>query len=253
MSAKNNNAMYVRATGSGSPVVFVHGAGGSGQLFANQFQAFRDDLRCYFVDLPGHGKSPRTGEPTISGYAQAAAEFIQTLGSPVSLVGQSMGGAIAMELALEHRELVERLVLVGTGCRLPVSEMILTGLENDYKGTTEKIVRYCFSKNAKPDLLERARREMARMSPEIVRADVRSCAGFDACARLSELAIPTLIICGSNDVMTPQHLSVQLHGLIENSQLELISDGSHMVMLEQPSMFNRLVLQFLTLAHPSRA
>src|ERR1043165_6688437 len=110
MSVKPSSATYYRVTGSGSPVVFLHGAGGSGQLFAKQFQALRHRFRSYFLDLPGHGKSPPILKPDISNYARALESWISDLKTPVTVVGHSMGGAIALELAVRRPALVERLV-----------------------------------------------------------------------------------------------------------------------------------------------
>ncbi len=222
------------------PVVFLHGAGGSSRLFGNQFQAFRDLTACYFPDLPGHGESLHPiGVPSIALYAEAVADFINHLPAPAVLVGHSMGGAVALELALTNPGLVQGLVLAGTGCRLPVTGKILEGLETDYAATFDTIVRYCFSKSVDPDLLAHARAEIRKTDPEIVRADFHACHAFDCCGRVGEITLPTLIICGSKDMMTPLSFSQQLHSSIRDSTMEIVPGGSHMLMLEQPETFNR--------------
>jgi len=233
--------MQYRVTGNGPPVVFLHGAGGSARLWGNQFQAFRDLSRCYFLDLPGHGASPPIPNITIESYAAAVSDFLAELDEPAILVGHSMGGAIALEVALTTRTNLRGLVLAGAGCRLPVSQKLLSGLNSDYESTADSIIRYCFSKNADPELLVRARAEMRNTSPEIVRADFNACTAFDRCADAGNVRIPTLIVCGEKDIMTPPAFSQQLHSVIPDSRLEVVPRGSHMLMLEFPNEFNDIL------------
>lgn len=234
--------MFYRATGEGTPIVFIHGAAGSGRLFGNQFQAFREQHRCYFLDLPGHGGSASIpASPTVEGYAAKVSEFIQGIGEPVTLVGHSMGGGVALEVALSRPELLSRLVLLGTGCRLPVAEKILAGLETDFEATLDSVLRYCFSRTVDPELLSKARYEMGKVPREVVRTDFLMCNAFDCCARLAEIGTPTLIICGEKDVMTPVSFSENLHRGIPGSRLEVIPQGSHMLMLEFPDQLNGLL------------
>ena len=232
--------MRSRATGKGPPVVFVHGAAGSGQNFAAQVQAFRDIHTCHFVDLAGHG-------PSIEDYAGAVAQFIESLKEPVTLVGHSMGGAIAIEVALRRASLLRGLVLAGTGCRLPVSEKLLQSFETDYEKAIASVTRYCFSKEVDPELLRRAQREIANVPPELVKSDFHHCNAFDRCARIAEIQVPTLVVCGTKDVMTPPPFSEALANAIPGAVLEWIPDGSHMAMSENPAVFNEILRRFLVL------
>jgi pimeloyl-ACP methyl ester carboxylesterase len=158
-----------------------------------------------------------------------------------------MGGGVAIEVALSRPDLLHGLVLAGTGCRLPVSERILNGLENDYENTLDQVARYCLSKTVDPELFRRTRAEMGRCPPEVVRADFAACVSFNRCVAVRDIPIPTLVICGTRDVMTPLSSSEQLRDSIPNARLETIPEGSHMVMLEQPSGFNAILGRFLVL------
>ncbi len=238
--------LHYRKTGpdarTQSSIVFLHGAGGSSTLFGNQFQAFRELANCYFLDLPGHGGSLRPiEEPSIEMYAEEVNHFINYLPAPAVLVGHSMGGTVALRVALSNPDLIQYLILAGTGCRLAVSEKILTGLETEYEATVEKILRYCFSRSVDPELFARARDEVRKVDPGIVRADFRACNVFDCCNRLKEINIPALIICGDNDVMTPPAHSQQLQTSISGARLHVIPGGSHMLMLERPAEFNTII------------
>lgn len=245
MPYTGDTLLHYRETGDGKPVVFLHGAAGSGQLFSAQFQAFRDIVKCYFLDLPGHGKSPAISGGSVADYADVVIRFLEEIGRPAAMVGHSMGGAIALEVALRAKVPLLGLVLVGTGCRLPVSEKVLRGLETDFEATLSTVVRYCFSKAVLEELLERAVSEAQKTDPAIVRRDFQACNTFDCCERLAEIRIPAFVICGEKDVMVPPPASELLASSIPGARLEIIPRGSHSVMLEQPGAFNDLVFRFL--------
>lgn len=238
--------LHYRKTGSGPAdkpaMVFLHGAGGSSRLWASQYQAFRDTTACYFLDLPGHGESLHpVEEPSIDLYAREVMNFIDYLSAPAILVGHSMGGGVALSIALSEPALLQALVLAGTGCGLPVSQKLLTALDTNYDTALDAIIRYCFSKSVNPTLLQHARSEFGKTDPDIVRADFRTCNAFNVCSRLPEISVPTLIICGENDVMTPLAFSQKLHASIPGSRLETISKAGHMPMLEHADIFNNLL------------
>jgi pimeloyl-ACP methyl ester carboxylesterase len=236
--------LFYRMTGTGgNTAVFLHGAAGSGLLFGNQFQAFRNEAKCYFVDLPGHGASPRLStNSTIKTYADTLIDFICELKRPVDLLGHSMGGAIALEIGLSHPQLLRRLILVATGCRFPGSAQVLKWLDENYNDGLDRIVRNCFSDSVDGKLLQTSRSQMARMDPGIVRADVLACSLFSRCDRLDKIRVRTLVICGEDDRMAPIDLSRQLADSIPNARLEVIPQGSHLLMLEQPERFNTILL-----------
>jgi len=224
------------------PMVFIHGAGGSHRLFGYQMQAFRDLETCYFVDLPGHGSSPRPpAVPSIALYSDAMITFLNGLVSPAILIGHSMGGAVALQAALARPDLVDRLVLLSTGCQLPVPETVLLGFETDYDSTLDAILQHAFSRTVDPDLFSRACNGIRKTDPAIVRADFQACNAFNVCSRVHEVTCPTLIICGGDDRLTPLIYSEQLHASIASSRLEVVPGGSHMLMLEQAAIFNEML------------
>ena len=223
-------------------MVFIHGAGGSHRLFGYQMQAFRDLEACYFVDLPGHGSSPPPPSiPSIATYSDAVIDFLAGLATPATLVGHSMGGAVVLQAALSRPDLVDHLVLLSTGCQLPVPETALLGLESDYSATLDKILQHSFSKTVDPDLFAKACNGIRKTDPAIVRADFQACNAFNICDRLHEVTCPTLIICGDNDRLTPLVYSEQLHTSIANSRLNVVPGGSHMLMLEEAALFNEML------------
>jgi pimeloyl-ACP methyl ester carboxylesterase len=242
MPFTGDGELFYRFTGTGAKtMVFLHGAAGSGLLFGNQFQAFRKQAQCCFIDLPGHGASPRVPAASIKTYTDGVVDFIRELKCPVDLLGHSMGGAVALEIALFHPELLRRLILVATGCSFPGSGEILRWLDENYDEGLERIARNCFSDSVDKSLVRTANAQMARLDPDIVRADFLACTLFNRCERLHEIRVPTLIICGEDDRMTPIELSRHLADSIPNAKLEVIPHGSHLVMLEQSDRFNQLL------------
>lgn len=93
-------------------VVFLHGLFGQGKNFTQVAKALGDLATCTLVDLPNHGRSAWTDEVSYPAMADAVAEVLRGIGQPVCLVGHSMGGKVAMRTALDHPELVDRLVVV---------------------------------------------------------------------------------------------------------------------------------------------
>jgi pimeloyl-ACP methyl ester carboxylesterase len=204
--------------------------------------------RILALDLPGHGKSAGTGFHTIEGYASGLAEFIRSIGvSKVILVGHSMGGAIALQMALEYPQHVLALCLLGTGAKLRVAPAILKAAA-DPATFLEAVALVCelsFAAHTSPRLREVAAARMAEVRPSVLHGDFLACDAFDATGRLERVAVPTLLICGAEDKMTPPWYSEFLGTRIRGSALELVPDAGHMVMLEQPEPVARHIERFL--------
>ncbi len=230
----------------GSPtLVLVHGAGG------NRLH-WPPELRClpgatvYALDLPGHGRSGGQGRDTIEDYAKAIVEFLDTVGieQPI-IVGHSMGGAIALTLALYFPTRVAGLVLMATGARLRVAPTILDGMRSNFEGSVELITRFAWSPETKPALTELGRQALLETGPDVLLGDFSACNRFDVMERLGEIEAPTLVIAGTADQLTPPKYARFLTEHIPNARLVLVEDASHMVMLERPLEVTGAVREFL--------
>jgi len=230
----------------GSPtLVLVHGAGGN-------HLHWPPELRClpgatvYALDLPGHGRSGGQGRDTIEDYAKAIVEFLDTVGveQPV-IVGHSMGGAIALTLALHFPNRVAGLVLMATGARLRVAPAILDGMHSDFEGSVELITRFAWSPETKPALTELGRQALLETGPDVLLGDFSACDRFNVMERLGEIEHPTLVIAGTADQLTPPKYARFLTEHIPNARLVLVEDASHMVMLERPLEVTGAVREFL--------
>jgi len=225
---------YLQKGGGKPSLLFLHGAGGTHRHWGNQVRGLRD-FTLVALDLPGHGRSKGEGRQTIEGYADLVAEFMAALAleSP-TVVGHSMGGAIALELALRFGERLGGLVLVGTGARLRVMPSLLEGLRGEFESTVDLLCHYAYGPSASEEMVRLGREEMLAMGPEVLWGDFLACDGFDVMGRLDEVRLPTLVICGEKDQLTPLKYSQFLVDHIPGARLVTIPEAGHMVMLEKP-------------------
>ena len=135
-------------------LVMIHGAGINSELWSNQLDLLGDDINVIALDLSGHGQSDKESLDNIAGHADWLHEVLENwFEQPIYLVGHSMGGAIAQEMAIAHAHLLKGLILVATGARLKVAPQFLDGLLDDFENTVDTIMSYAFSKDGKTELV----------------------------------------------------------------------------------------------------
>jgi pimeloyl-ACP methyl ester carboxylesterase len=227
-------------------VLFIHGAGGGQYTWSYQKGFFEREFNPVIVELPGHGASGGEGEEEVGKYAEHIYAFLKGLGlKKVFLVGHSMGGAITQTLALTHTEMMTGIILVGTGARLRVLPMILDGIMNNFEETVRKINQFAFSRKVQADLIEKSLSFMLQCRPEVLYGDFLACDRFDLMNEVEKIVLPTLIVCGDDDQLTPVKYSQFLNSRIEGSKLEVLSNAGHMVMMEAAEGFNIRVREFI--------
>jgi len=222
-------------------LVFVHGAGESHKVWSYQTNRFTDALA---IDLPGHPDGK--GENTIEGYAAFVDEFLtQRDLSSVVLAGHSMGGAIVLKVALKAPSYLKGIVLVATGAKLRVTPLILEGIKTDFVNATKLIIDFAYSSQAPNWLKERSLTELQQIRPGIILGDFEACDNFDSMKDIQRIRTPSLIVCGSEDKLTPLKYSEYLHKGISGSRLVVIQGAGHMVMIEEPDQVNAAIEEFL--------
>ncbi|MGZ3538732.1 MAG: alpha/beta fold hydrolase [Thermodesulfobacteriota bacterium] len=227
-------------------VLFIHGSGGGQHTWTYQKGFFEREFNPVIIELPGHGESGGEGEEEVGKYAEHVYAFMKALGlEKVFLAGHSLGGAIAQTLALTHEEMLKGVVLVGTGARLKVLPMILDGIKNNFEETARKINQFAFSRKVEADLMEKSLSFMLQCRPEVLYGDFLACDRFDLMNEVEKIVLPTLILCGDDDQLTPVKYSQFLHGRIKSSKLEVLPNAGHMVMMEAAKAFNEKVREFL--------
>ncbi|HBV86955.1 MAG TPA: alpha/beta hydrolase [Desulfosporosinus sp.] len=225
-------------------LLFVHGAGGSGKNWSYQLAGI-PGYNLIALDLPGHGHSEGSVAENITEYCQFVRSFAQALElKQFTIAGHSMGGAIALELALGYPEVITGIIIVDSGARLRVNPTVLDKLSRGEHPLEN--IKYSYSPNSSPDIIAKATEEMKRVPTDIYLADFKACNEFNVMDRVHTIIKPTLIICGQNDQMTPLKYSEYLHKELPHSTLALISDAGHMAMLEQPDQVNSAINNFLT-------
>jgi pimeloyl-ACP methyl ester carboxylesterase len=227
------------------PVVFMHGAGGTHQHWLYQVRDL-PDAPSYAVDLPGHGRSEGSGRDSIEAYGDWLVAFLDAAGvEEAVLVGHSMGGGIAQDVALRYPARVAGLGLIATGARLRVMPAILDGLRQDPKGTVQLICDSVYGPETPVEVVRQGRRQMEAIPPEVYLGDFVACDTFDIMKRLNEIATPTLILCGTQDLMTPLKYSICLRDHIQGAAFHQVEGAGHMVMIERPEAVARALAAFL--------
>ena len=223
-------------------LIFIHGSGGSKESWFYQTQYFKGSLA---LDLPGHPQGNLI--PTIDGYVEWLHKTVQNAGyRHLVLVGHSLGGGIALLYALKYPEDVKGIITVGSGARLRVHPMFLEALEKAIQDPSE------FENTPNPafdfidtELRAVLNRRSMENGPAATLNDMKACDQFDIMERIAEINIPTLALCGDQDVMTPPKYSLYLAGHMPKAKAQIIEGGTHMVFAEKPQEVNRVIDEFL--------
>lgn len=227
-------------------LLMIHGAGGRAQIWRNQVHLLKSSLNTLALDLPGHGESVGNARVSIDEYAQWLMETLEAFfPEPPFLMGHSMGGAIVQKAATTSPSLMKGIILAGTGPRLLVAPAFLEGLLNNFDKTIDAIMGYAYAPEADSRLVKDGAALMREAGSTVVHGDFLACNQFDLRDRIAEIDLPTLILCGEKDPLTPPALSRKLNGSIEGSRCEIIPSAGHMVMIENPKAFNKSVLNFI--------
>ena len=263
--------LYVRRAGSGTPVLLVHGLGGSATNWTDLMALLAGDYDCHAIDLPGFGRSapPVGGDYGIDAHVRAALGYIRnTWGAPVHLMGNSLGGAVALRLAATSPESVRSLTLIsaalpsyrpklGSDPRLPL--LLVPGLaplvtralaRHSTRRRTESIINLCFADPAgvPPERFAEAVEELRgrRSTPwygDALTLSLRSLlreylvtGGSNLWRQAAQLQTPTLVIHGRRDKLVPFAVGVRAARVIPNARFVVAEDAGHVAQLEQPEL-----------------
>lgn len=227
---------YAQRGRAGSAVLCIHGAGGTHAHWGHQLRDLAAVARVYALDLPGHGRSVPPAHEQIAGYADAALALLDVLGlERATLIGHSMGGAVCLWAALHAPERVAGLGLVGSGARLRVLPELLAALEYDPPAALRQLAELSYAPDAPAALREQGLRAALASDPAACRADFLACNGFDCLARLGEIRVPTAVVVGAHDRLTPPKYARAMHAAIPGARLYDIASAGHMAMIEQPA------------------
>ena len=267
--------------GRGNPILFVHGIGSSGYIeWRFTLPHFERTHRVLAPDLPGYGRSdkPRSARYGIPYFARTLDRYLASRRlRQVTVVGTSMGGRVALELALNYPSRVSRLVLVNSlGLGRPriqpyypvmlmprVGETLLRGLKHGLRWAPSPVIRTLAARfiGAGGDLEKTMSDEYLDDLREMYGAEgygaaylatMRSLAspqnllgGIDVSHRLARIKIPVLFIWGSDDPLFPLEQATRAHERLPGSRLAVIKGAGHTPQAEMPEEFNRQLAAFL--------
>ena len=226
-------------------LVLLHGASGNAATWAPVLPSF-SATDVWAPDLPGRGLATEQALPTV---AQTARWLANTLAerftSPVPVLGHSYGGAVALQLALDHLERVSAVVMVSSASRLRVHPAILAAVADSTSQAPYRLDA-AFGASTATAVIEAYATAASSVPPSTALADWTACDGFDVRHRLQEVACPVLIVHGGADVLTvPKHQARLEETLPDATRITLEGVG-HMLPWEAPTQLARAVENWLS-------
>lgn len=232
----NGESIHYEGNGAASPlpVVFVHGAGGTGARWLPVAQALTG-CATYAIDLPAHGQSTGQGRDTVGAYAEVIVGLLDALRLPSAIIaGHSLGGGVALWTALNFPARVRGLVLAGTGARLRVHPQILNAVKAGRP----------IPANPAADTTPAPPADMAPVDP-VPYGDWVACNRFDVMGRLGEIKAPALVIVGTKDMNTPVKYATYLRDSIAGARMVVVEDAGHSAMVDKPAEVTAAIQQYV--------
>jgi pimeloyl-ACP methyl ester carboxylesterase len=226
-------------------IVFLHGAGMDHSVWALLARAFaHHGCAVLAPDFPGHGRSAGEPLPSIAALADWTAGLIDASGAKTArLVGHSMGSLVALETAARHPAKVTGLGLIATTATMRVSDDLLDAAKTDQHAAVDMMAiwgegyRATIGGSQAPGLwmLGGAERLLERARPGVIFADLAACNAYqDALSAAAKINVPSIVIQGSRDLMTPAKGGKALAAAMPNCRLAVIEGAGHMLMSERP-------------------
>jgi pimeloyl-ACP methyl ester carboxylesterase len=254
----NGVQLWVEQEGEGDDVLFISGLADEGACWVDQVAGLKDRYRLTIFDNRGVGRSSTPdGAFRITDFAADTAALMDALGlQRAHVVGSSMGGAIAQELALAHPDRIRSLVLNGTWCR---GDRFLHEVFRNWMWSAQKaesirdflvtVNLWCFAPRVWNDGTMDGWIDAAQSSPyaQSVDAFCRSAEALiehDTADRIEAIAAPTLVTVGELDLALPVRFSQALVDRIPNARLEVLPAVGHQPFQEIPDDYNRLLDEF---------
>ncbi len=230
-------------------VMYIHGTGCNAKVFASHLRSMSDQHEVVAIDLPGHGGSDGSGFRSATEHAFFVGALIKHLNWESCVVaGHSLGGGIALAVALYFEELVGALMLIDTGARLRVSPTVLELARKaaERGSVTSGDSRLGYADSTPQDVVDSVSAVTAGCNPQVVYKDWIADDSFDCMSRLSQITVPTLAICGEQDPLTPLKYHEYLRDNLPRCELVTIANAGHWPFVENREAFDAAVSKFLS-------
>lgn len=224
---------------------FIHGSGGDHSSWSFQYAKLNKYFNVIAVDLPGHGNSEGKGKDDIDEYSRWIKKLLDVLAlKNIIIVGHSLGAAIALTFAAEFGSMIRGIAAVGGGLKMPVNPAIFELLKKEPETAFELMCKFSLAKENRQKLAEPLKKSMVAANIEALYNDLVACDKMDLTDKVKKINLPSLIICGEEDKMTPPQLSRDIAANIHGSKTCFIKGAGHMVMMENPEEFNKALISF---------
>jgi len=254
-----NNINSIKSGNSGEHISLLHGWGFNGAIWEETAHMLAKNAQINCIDLPGHGSSPM---PANDYNIEILADLIaETLPEQGNVIGWSLGGMIAMQIALRHPQKIRRLILVGSVARFvrdddwryAISTEILQefseSLSNDIQQTLQRFVALQIMGSDESRVILRKLRELMNSNeaphPAALQGGLKILQEVDLRNQLPEITQPTLMIVGKRDTLSRPKTAKQMLPLLPNAQLEIIDGAGHAPFLSHNKHFTNLIEQFI--------
>ena len=240
----DGRSIDVRETGSGPSVILLHGYPLDGAMWSGVARGLAPRFRVFKPDLPGRGENPLPATGDLDSYAAFVEALVAAVPTPVGLAGFSMGGYVALAILRRARASLGALALVdsraegddeeGKGKRDEAIALVrASGVEKIAETMVPRLLAPASLENR--DLVERLRRIILRQKPGTVESDLSAMRGrADSTDLLPSLRVPTAILVGDADALTPPALSEKMADAIPGARLVRVAAAGHLTPMERP-------------------
>jgi 3-oxoadipate enol-lactonase len=251
----DNVSLYYDTTGQGQPLVFINGLGSSTRDWDRQVAEFSRTYQVITYDLRGHGRSDKPAGPySISQFAADTAGLLNALGvTSAHIVGISLGGGVAFQLALDYPQLVKTMTIVNSApamvgitpdAQKEVERRVAIVRQMGMRAMGEALAPNLFPKPEHAALRQPFIERWAENDPQAYIEATLSMVGWNVTDRLGSIRCPALVIAADQDY-SPVAVKEAYVKLLPDAQLVVIADAHHATPIERPQEFNAALAQFL--------
>jgi pimeloyl-ACP methyl ester carboxylesterase len=259
----NGNKIYASTAGvdykpEQENIVFVHGAGMDHTIWVLFSRFFaRNGYNTIVVDFPGHGKSTGEALYSIEQMADWLEVFLDKANiNKTALIGHSMGSLVSIETASRLPDRINKLILLGTACPMPVGEPLLSAAELNKHTAVDMIMlyghAYCSQLGGNPvagvNIVNSSMRLLERSLDGRLYADLNACNAYtNGLQAAGNIHAPSTLVLGEEDKMTPAGSARPLIDALNNPRVEILANCGHMMLTEQPEQVHQAMVAALSI------